>query len=442
MGQGEVGLDHHGSEVGVLGIVFQHLGLGVGFRSPIHAVGAVDFLGDEIDAVAQFHLQRIEEFEVVALFTGVDNGIGEFQGAFAAFFPVLGLGATGTGGFGGLANDLALSVGVGVEPVDTDHRVDARLTNDTDHVDHVLNTLFHQSQIFLGVGVVKGFTRDNLGTAAVHLQGADRGGQDGDVGFEAGEAAFHVPELLEADVSGEAGLGDMVIPQLEADAVGDDGALTHGDVGEGTGVHQAGLVFGGAHQGRVDRVAHEGGHGVADFEITTGNRFAALVEGHGDFVDAVFQVGQVGGHGQDGHQLRTHGNAELALHRETIRTTTKADDDVAQGLGAEVDDPAHLHAGGIDVQAAHAGEAGQLFVIVVALMLHTGRHGDHAQVVRVHDVVDVAGETQGELGHGDQQRVAAAGCRAFYVHGGAAGRLTQGAADVFTTGSQTFHQSQ
>ena len=35
--------------------------------------------------------------------------------------------------------------------------------------------------------------------------------------------------------------------------------------------------------------------------------------------------------------------------------------------------------------------------------------GHHGQVMCVHDIVDIAGETQGELGHGHEQGVAAAG---------------------------------
>jgi hypothetical protein len=146
--------------------------------------------------------------------------------------------------------------------------------------------------------------RDDLGAAAVHFQGADGGGQNRDVRFQAAEAALHVPELLKADVGGEAGLGDVVVEQFQADAVGDDGALAHGDVGERSGVHQAGVVFGGAHQGRVDGVAHEGGHGVAHFQVAGGDRFAALVEGHGDVVQALFQVGQV------------RATARMAIHSE------------------------------------------------------------------------------------------------------------------------------
>jgi hypothetical protein len=112
-----------------------------------------------------------------------------------------------------------------------------------------------------------------------------------------------------------------------------------------------GLYFGGAHHGRVDGVAHEGRHGVAHFQVAGGDRFAALVEGHGDVVEAFFQVGQVADHRQDGHTLGADGDAELGLHGEAVEAAADADDDVAQGLGAEVDDPAHFHTGGVDVQA-------------------------------------------------------------------------------------------
>jgi hypothetical protein len=167
-------------------------------------------------------------------------------------------------------------VGIGVEPVDADHRVDAGLADDADHVDHVLAALFHQFEVLLGVGFIHGFSGNDLGAAAMHFQGADGGGQYGDVGFQAGEAAFHVPEFLETDIGGKSGLGDVVVEALQADAVGDDGTLAHGDVGERAGVHEAGVVLGGAHEGRVDGVAHEGGHGVAHFQVAAGDRFAIL----------------------------------------------------------------------------------------------------------------------------------------------------------------------
>ena len=75
-------------------------------------------------------------------------------------------------------------------------------------------------------------------------------------------------------------------------------------------------------------------------------------------------------------------------------------------------------------------------------MLHTGVQGHHGQVVGVHDVVDVAGQAQRELGHGHQQGVAAAGSSTLDVHGGAAGGLTQGAAYVQAQLAQALDQAQ
>jgi hypothetical protein len=124
------------------------------------------------------------------------------------------------------------------------------------------------------------------------------------VGFQAGEAALDVPEFLEADVGAEAGLGDVVVEQLQADAVGDDGALADGDVGKGTGVHHAGVVLGGAHQVGLMVLAHEGGHGVAHFQVAGGDRLAALVEGHGNVVEAFFR------------SARSRMTARMAIHSE------------------------------------------------------------------------------------------------------------------------------
>jgi len=441
MGQAQVALDHHGGVVGILGIILQHLGLGQGLRRPIHPVAAIHFLGDQLHPVAQFHLQRIEELEVVLFVAGVDHRIGKLERAVAAQFPMLGFGAPRPGCLGDPAHHPALLVGVGVEAVDADHRVDPGLADDIDQVHHVLATLLDQPDVLLGIGVIQGLARNHLRSAAVHLQGTDGGGKHGDVRLQAGVAAFHVPELLEADIGSEAGLGDVVFKELQGHPVGNDRRLADGDIGKGSGVDQTGVVLGGTHQGRIDGVAHEGGHGVAHFQVTAGHRFAALVEGHGDVVDPFLQVGQVGGDGQDGHQLGADGDAELGLHGVAVGTTAEADDDITEGLGTEVDNPAEFHPGGVDVQPAHTGQPGQLLVVIVALMLHPGGHGDHPQVVGVHDVVDIAGEAEGKLGHRDQQGVAAARRGALDVHGRATGRLTQGTASQLTALAQTFHQA-
>ena len=233
----------------------------------------------------------------------------------------------------------------------------------------------------------------------------------------------------------------MIVKQLQGQTVGDDGGLADGDVGKGAGVDQHRLMLHGVAHGGVDGVAHPCGHGAGNFQILGGDGVALAVIGHHDLADTLPQILQVAGHRQDRHQLGAHGDAELGLHHEAVQTAADADDDIAQALGAEVHDPAHLHALGVNVQTLQA-LLGQPLVAVIALMLHTGVQGHHRQVVGVHNVVDVAGQTQGELGHGHQQGVAAAGSGTLHVHGGAAGGLTQRAANVEAQLAETFDQAQ
>ncbi len=89
MREAQVRLDHHGGVVRILWIVFQHLCLGFSFRQPGYTVSAVYFLCDERYAVAQLHLQRVEELKVVLFITGVDDRISQFQRSLTALEPVL-----------------------------------------------------------------------------------------------------------------------------------------------------------------------------------------------------------------------------------------------------------------------------------------------------------------------------------------------------------------
>ena len=159
-------------------------------------------------------------------------------------------------------------------------------------------------------------------------------------------------------------------------------------------MYQTGVVLSRAHEGGVDGIAHEGGHGIADLQIARGDRLAAFVEGNGDVVQALFQISEVFGYGQDGHALGPDRDTELGLHHEAVRSSADADDDIAEALCAEVNDPPHLNARGVYVETPHLRETGQLLVVIVALVLHPGGHRHHGQVVGVHDVVDVAGEAQ------------------------------------------------
>ena len=334
-----------------------------------------------------------------------------------------------------------LRVGVGVEAVDADDRVDAGLFDGVHMMEQVAGALFQKLEVLLGVFLRQGSARGDLRAAAVHLERADGRDQNRDVRGQAGQTGLDVPELFKADVGSEAGLGDMVIEQLECQTVSDDRGLADGDVGERAGVNENRLMLDRVAHGGVDGVAHPRGHGAGNFEIFAGDGLAAAGVSNNDLADALAQILEVTRDSQDCHQLGADGDAELGLHHEAVQTAADADDDVAQALRAEVHDPAHLDALRVDVEALEA-LLGQPLVVVVALVLHTRVQGDHRQVVRVHNVVDIAGQAEGELGHRHQKGVAAAGRSALDVHGRAAGGLTQRAADIQAQFAETFDQAQ
>ena len=79
------------------------------------------------------------------------------------------------------------------------------------------HALFQQCQVLLGVLFGQGQAGYDFGSAAVHLQGPDGGGQDGNIGFQSAVAALHVPEFLKTDVGGETAFGDMIIEHFQPD---------------------------------------------------------------------------------------------------------------------------------------------------------------------------------------------------------------------------------
>ena len=102
--------------------------------------------------------------------------------------------------------------------------------------------------------------------------------------LQAAVAAFHVPEFLKTDIGPETALGNMIIKQLQAYAVRDDGGLANRDVGERPCMDHAGLVFSGAHKGRINCISHLRGHCAANLKILGGYRLAVLVKCQGDLV--------------------------------------------------------------------------------------------------------------------------------------------------------------
>src|SRR4030066_1242337 len=100
---------------------------------------------------------------------------------------------------------------------------------------------------------------------------------------EAAQTAFHIPELLEADVCCKTALCNVVIEHLQSNAVTDDGRLAHSDVSKRTGMDQAGLIFCGHHQGGINRIPHPCSHCPCHFKVCCGDGITLLIIGNDNF---------------------------------------------------------------------------------------------------------------------------------------------------------------
>jgi hypothetical protein len=132
---------------------------------------------------------------------------------------------------------------------------------------------------------------------------------------------------------------------------------------------------------------------------------------------------------------------ETGLHHEPVHFSAKADDDAPKGLGAEINSPFPLHSPWIDVQPLQSTFR-ELLIGVVELVLEAGGEGDHGQVVGAGDGVDIAGEAEGKLGHGDKKGISSARGCSLDVEGGTRGGLADAAAHVLPPPGQALDEAQ
>ena len=146
---------------------------------------------------------------------------------------------------------------------------------------------------------------------------------------------------------------------------------------------------------------------------------------HDDAVETGLEVFDVGGQAEDGHDLGGHGDVEAGLALDAL--SALADGDLAQRPVVQVDHARPGDVVGIDVE----------LVALEQMVVEDGR----AQVVGRGDGVDVAGEVEVDVLHGDHLGVAAAGRSALDAEARAQRGLAQRAdgllADLVEAHGQT-----
>ena len=182
-----------------------------------------------------------------------------------------------------LAQQVELGLGVRGEVVDRHHAGQAVAVANVVHMPlQVGHAFFQRCQ----VGGVEVFGVH----AAVVLEGAQGRHHHHRIGAQARLAALDVNELLSAQISTKAGLGDHILAKLERSLGGGDGVAAVGNVGKRAAVDDGRVVLQGLHQVGLDRVFEQRGHGALGLEVTGANGCLLAGVANDDVAQALLEV--------------------------------------------------------------------------------------------------------------------------------------------------------
>ena len=248
--------------------------------------------------------------------------------------------------------------------------------------------------------------------AAVHFESLCGGHQHRECGLESGLSALDVVEFLRPQVGAESGFGDDVVGVREGHFCRHDRVAPVGDVGKGSAVHEGRRVFCGLHQVGFECIFEEHHDTARHAEIfhREGRTVESVTEEN--VLNASAQVGFVGRQTEDGHEFAGGGDVEARLRGDAVDRGAESGDDAAERTVVDVE-----HA-----SPEYFFESEALGAMLVEVVVEQGR--DH--VVRGGDGVEVAGEVEIDLLHGQHLGVSAAGCSAFHAEAGAERGFAQG----------------
>ena len=159
-------------------------------------------------------------------------------------------------------------------------------------------------------------------------------------------------------------------------------------------------------------VLQQRGHGALGLQVVGRDGLVVVGVAHHDAAQALLQVGDGGGQAEDGHDLAGHGDVEAVLAGHAVGLAAQAVHDVAQ----------------LAVVHVHHALPGDLAHVDAQLVAAAGcalSSMRRQQVVGRADGVEVAGEVQVDVLHGNDLGVAAAGRTALDAEHRAERRLAQ-----------------
>lgn len=339
----------------------------LGELAELNSSSAVHLLTNSLDALLDGALKAVGESELLGLLGGSDDSVGQVDSTDTTLGPVVGQdGVFGTSGNGFLADDFDFGVGVSGELVDGDDDGDAERLGVGNVFLEVDAAGAEDVDVLLSVDGVEGSAGSDGGTTTMDLEGADGGDDNDDVGNKAGSAALDVKETLTSHGKIETGLSDnesslflgvlvgLSTSKLQGKLVGNDGALTDGDVGEGSSVDEDGGTLKSLHQVGLDGILHQGSQGTTGTNIVASDGLTAARSSDDHAAETLTHVVQAGAEGQDGHTLRGNGNIETSFTGLATLSGRSTNSDATQMTVVDVENTSPSDGFGVNVQSCEA----------------------------------------------------------------------------------------
>ena len=199
------------------------------------------------------------------------------------------------------------------------------------------------------------------------------------------------------------------------------------DVGERTTVDECGGVLQGLNQVGLQSILQQSSHSALSLQVAGGDGLTGVGVADDQTGQTLLQVVDVSSQAQNSHDFGSDGDVVAILTRSAVDLAAQAVGDETQLTVVHIDATAPGDLTGVDAQS-------------VALVNMVIEHSSQ-QVVGSTDGVEVTGEVQVDVLHGDDLCVAAAGSAALDAEHGAQGGLTQSDHNVLADLAHTVSQT-
>ncbi len=200
-----------------------------------------------------------------------------------------------------------------------------------------------------------------------------------------------------------------------------------GDIGERPAVDEGRIALQRLHEVRLEGLLQEHGHRTVGLQVGRGHGLAVPGIGDDDPPQPLAQFRERLAEAETGHDLGGHGDVETAFPGHGIVHPAQAEDDVPQRTVVHVDDPLPDDPPQVDPQGV---------AVVDVVVQHRGQ-----EIVGQLDGVEIAGEMEVDVLHGDDLGVAAAGSAALHAEARTQRRLAEADAGLFADAVQAVAEA-